>query len=85
MRGGCGLTALITAGLGIGVVAAEGDAGFAQIIGRHLHLDPVTDAEADKVLAHFSGDVGKDLMLVIELDAEHSSFHHALNGSFNLD
>ncbi len=50
---------------------AEGDAGLAEVVGRHFDVDLVADADADEVLAHFAGDVGEDLMAVGQGDAKH--------------
>lgn len=42
----------------------ESDAGFAEVVGRHLDVYPVTDADADEVLSHFAGDVSQHFMTV---------------------
>jgi hypothetical protein len=54
---------------------AEDDPSLVRIVGRHFHLDPVTDHKADKALAHFAGDVGENHVTrtVVQFDAEHGS------------
>ena len=43
---------------------SEGDARFAEIVRRHLHVDLVADADADEILPHLAGDMGKDFVTV---------------------
>lgn len=50
---------------------AEGDAGLAEIVGGHLDVDAVADADTDEVLAHLAGDVGEDFVAVGQVDTEH--------------
>lgn len=52
---------------------AVDDASFIDIVRGHFHFDPIANGEANKALAHFAGDVGKDLMLVSQRYAEHGS------------
>lgn len=33
---------------------AERDAGFAEVVRRHLHIHAVAHADADEILAHFA-------------------------------
>jgi hypothetical protein len=64
---------------------AEGDAGFAEVVGRHFDVDFVTDTDADEVLAHLAGDVGEDFVTVGQSDAKHGARQHLGNdtGQFN--
>lgn len=52
---------------------SEGDAGFAEVVGGHLDIDLVADADADEVLAHFAGDVGENLVAVGQRDTKHGA------------
>jgi len=58
----------------------KGDAGLAQVVRRHLHVDLVADADADKIFAHLAGNMGQDLMAVGKRDAEHRSGQDLGNG-----
>ena len=46
------------------------DTALGQIVGRQLHFHPVAWDDADKVLSHFSSDVGQDQRPVVDLDAK---------------
>ena len=61
---------------------APNDARFIQIVGGHFHFDAITDSETDEPFAHFAGDGGKDLMLVVEFDAKHRAGQHRKNPTF---
>src|SRR5690606_37454449 len=70
--------ALLTDGLdartylhGAPSLVAVGDATPGEVVGRELHLHPVTREDADVVHAHLAGDVGQHLVAVLELDTEH--------------
>ena len=52
-------------------LVAVGDATPAEVVGRELHLDTVTTDDADVMHAHLAGDVGQNLMAVLQLDTEH--------------
>lgn len=62
-----------------------GDPRFGQVVGGHFDADAVTDGEADKVAAHFAGDVGEDFVLVVQDDAKHRAWQNRLNGSFQFN
>lgn len=62
----------------------ERDPRLAEVVGGHLDVDLVTDADADEVFAHFAGDVGEDFMAVGEGDAEHGAGQHLGHNSGNL-
>jgi hypothetical protein len=74
--------AFSTAGLEFRLVALEplwmavDNAGFIQIVGGHFHIHFVAHGNADKILAHFAGDMGKDFMAVGQRDAEHCAREH---------
>ena len=42
----------------------ESNAGFAQVVGGHLDIDSVAYADADKMFAHFAGNVSEDLVAI---------------------
>src|SRR5439155_27136753 len=42
-----------------------------EVVRRELHEHPVTRQDPDVVHPHLAGDVGEDLVTVVELDAEH--------------
>src|SRR3954470_12108429 len=48
-----------------------GDSTAGEVVRRELHLDAITGQDADVVHAHLPGDVGEDLVAVVELHAEH--------------
>ena len=50
------------------------DARFVQIVGGHLHFDPVADRQPDPALAHLSADGGQNEVLVVELHPERKQF-----------
>ena len=52
---------------------AECDTGFAQIVGRHLHIHAITNADTDEIFAHFAGYVGQHLVSIRQCDAKHGS------------
>ncbi len=68
-----------------GLFQAPDDAGFVQVVGRHLHLDAVTGGEADPAFAHFAGDGGEDEVLVVEFDAEHGPGQNGIHYTFDFD
>jgi hypothetical protein len=47
--------------------------GFAQIIGRHLELDPVAQVKPDKALSHLARNVGEYHLLIGKLYSKHCS------------
>src|SRR5580704_14068859 len=49
---------------GVGLTVPEGDAGLAEVVRGHLHIDLVAHADADEVFAHFSGDMREHLVTV---------------------
>ncbi|VVT10881.1 conserved hypothetical protein [Sphingomonas sp. EC-HK361] len=50
---------------------AIGDAALGQIVGRQFDQHFVADEHADAVLAHLSGRVTEDFVIILEPDAEH--------------
>ncbi len=53
------------------------DAGFGGVVGRHLHFHPVPDRQANEPpLAHLSGNVRENEMIVCERDAKHGTRKH---------
>ena len=51
----------------------ERNARFAKVVRRHLHVNFVADANPDKILAHFAGNMGQDFVAIRQGDAEHGS------------
>jgi hypothetical protein len=63
---------------------AERNPRFAEVVGGHLDIHPVADADADEVFAHLAGDVGEDFVAVGESDTEHGAGQHLVHNSSNL-
>src|SRR5262249_9770465 len=55
---------------------AERDSGFTQIVGGHLHINLVADADADEIFAHLAGNVRQDLMTTRESHTKHCTRQH---------
>jgi hypothetical protein len=49
------------------------NARFIEIVRRHLDFDPVAYSEADESFPHLAGNVGKNEVMIFELNAEHGS------------
>jgi hypothetical protein len=47
------------------------DASFGGVVGRHLHFYPVSNRETNETLAHLSGNVRENEMIVRERDTKH--------------
>ena len=54
----------------------ESDACLAEVVGGHLDIDFVADADADEVFAHLAGDMGEDFVSVGQGDSEHGAGQH---------
>jgi hypothetical protein len=62
------------------------DARFGGVVGRHLHFHSITDCKPNETpLAHFSGDVRENQMIVRKRDTEHGSRKHRHNGALQFD
>jgi hypothetical protein len=61
------------------------NARFAQVVGRHLHLDLVAHADADEVFAHLAGDVRQHFMAIGQGHTEHGARQHLRDRSGQLD
>jgi hypothetical protein len=57
----------------------EGDARLAEIVRRHLDIHAVAHADADEMLAHLAGDMGKNFVPVGQGHAKHGSRQHLGN------
>jgi hypothetical protein len=57
------------------------DASFGGVIGRHLHFHPVANREANETLAHLSGNVCENEMVVRERDTKHGPGEHRHDGA----
>jgi hypothetical protein len=55
---------------------AEGDAGFAEVVGGHLDVDAVANADTDEILAHFARNVGQHFVAVGQRDTKHGTRQH---------
>src|SRR5579871_1611994 len=53
------------------LLVAVGDATAREVVRCQLHLDLVAGSDADVVHAHLSGDVGEDLVPVLQLAPKH--------------
>ena len=60
------------------------DAPLIEIVRRHLHLDSITDAQANPSLAHLPTDRGEHQVAVAELDAKQRAGQHGMHTSFDL-
>ena len=58
---------------GGGLLVAVGDAALGKVVGRHFQGDSVACQYADAVAAEFSGEVGQDGAVLIELYAEQTA------------
>ena len=50
---------------------SERNARFAQVVGRHLDIDLVTDADADEIFAHLARDMGQDFVAIGQSHPKH--------------
>ena len=63
----------------------ECNPGLAQIIRRHLDVDLIAHADANKVLAHLPGDVCQDFVTVWQRHAKHGAGQDLSHCSGQLD
>ena len=61
---------------------AECDPAFSEVVGRDLNRHSITGNDPNKILPHFSRDVGQDDMVVWQLDPEHCSGKHVQHNAF---
>jgi hypothetical protein len=61
------------------------DASFGSVVGRHLHSYSITNCQANESLAHLSGDVRENKMLVRKRDAKHRPGKHHRDGALQFD
>jgi hypothetical protein len=71
--------------MGLALLQPPNDAGFVQIVRRHLHFDAVADGEADKAFTHFARDGRQDEVVVGECDSEHGPGQDGVDNSFDFD
>src|SRR5208337_5200139 len=62
-----------------------GDARFAQIIGRHLHLHPVAHGQAHPSLAHLAANGRQHLVLVFQINSKHCAGEDNRHDAFNFN
>jgi hypothetical protein len=61
------------------------DAGFGSVVWWHLHSHSITNCKPNKTLAHLSGDVRENKMLVRKRDAKHRPGKHHRDGALQFD
>jgi hypothetical protein len=61
------------------------DARLGGVVGRHLHSHSITNCKPNESLAHLSGDVRENKMIVRERDAKHRSWKHHHDGALQFD
>src|SRR5687768_15714072 len=61
------------------------DPTLGQVVGGHLHCDPVPWQDPDEVHPHLARNVSHDLVSVFQLDAEHGIREGLPHGRFHLD
>jgi hypothetical protein len=61
------------------------DATFARVVWRHLHSYSITNCQSNESLAHLSGDVRQNQMLVRKRDAKHRPGKHHGDGALQFD
>ena len=61
------------------------NAGFVQIVRRHLHLNSVADGQPNKAFAHFAGNRRQDQMFVPQLDPKHGPRQNRMDDSFDFN
>src|SRR5687767_13482757 len=64
---------------------AKSDAGFAQVIGRHLDAYLIADADANEVFAHLSGNMSEHRMPIGQRHSEHRARQYLSDSASNLD
>ena len=75
--GGCwSFNRNLALGRGAAFGMAEGDARLAEIVGGHLDIHAVADADPDEMLAHLARDVGEDFVAVGQGHAKHGAGQH---------
>src|SRR3954471_20622645 len=50
---------------------AERDAALAEVIGRHLDIDPVAGQDPDAILPHLAARVRQDGVFIVQFHAKH--------------
>ena len=61
------------------------DTPFGEVVGRHLHRDPVADEDLDVVHAHLARDVRQDLDPIVQLHAKRRVRQRLRDDSIQLD
>jgi hypothetical protein len=64
---------------------AKNDSRLCQIVWRKLHRDFVAGDNPDKMLAHFAGDMRKDIALARQIDTEHRARQDVGHSAFSDD
>ena len=53
------------------LLVAEGDTSFREVVRTHFDFDAVTGEDLDVMHTHLAGDVGRNLMPVLQFHSEH--------------
>jgi hypothetical protein len=61
------------------------DASFGGVVGRHLHSYSIANCQTNESLAHLSGDVRENKMLVRKRDAKHRPGKHHRDGALQFN
>ena len=64
---------------------AINDAGFVEVVGRHLDFDAISDSQSDESLPHLAGNVSEHHVAVVQFDTEHSSRQDCFDFAFQFD
>ena len=64
-----------------GLLVTVSDAAFREVIGGHFNLHLVAGENLDVMHAHFPGDMGDNLVSVLQFDAEHGVAERFDNGA----
>lgn len=61
------------------------NAGFAQVVWRHFQSDAVSHGQPHEVLPHLAGQMGENLVLVVQSHAKHRAGQHRGDRPFDLN
>ena len=60
----------------VAMLESINDARFGGVVRRHFHFHSITNCKPNETLAHLSGNVRENEMIVRERDAKHGSGKH---------
>ncbi len=64
---------------------SKGDSRLAQIVGRYLHPNPVPGGQPYKMLSHLPGNMGEQLMFIVEHHSKHGARENRQHGSLHFN